>query len=419
LTGVVTILTGSVAGQGLVLLSYPFLTRLYDPADFGLLTVFTAIVGIIGVVSAASLESAIPIPKDVKEAVAVAWAGLFCVGIVTACTVIVGFVAGTQIAALLGVPRLSDMWWLVPLAVLAIGVYLIFSEWMIRNRSYARLGRRNLLQGLGQVSTQVGLGLAGVKPLGLLLGLPVGRIFGVGGVAVRGGLLREPIPKLSAIKAAVRRYRRFPLIASWSNLLNTVGLEVPLLVIAALYGDVQAGLIGLTVRVIAGPATIIGQAVSQVFTGEVGARLRDTAGPLAPWVKRGVLRLLALGALPTVLLVLLGPDLFRIVFGEQWVDAGRYAQLLAVAYLAAFCVGPITPTLFLLERQGLELTWVIVRLTLTIGAPLACGLAGAPITLAIVLLSLAHVLSYVLLYTLTMRASRSADRHSRGGTEPA
>jgi O-antigen/teichoic acid export membrane protein len=410
---VVSILTGSVAGQGLVLLSYPFLTRLYDPADFGLLTVFTAIVGIIGVVSAASLESAIPIPKDVKEAVAVAWAGLFSVGIVASCTVIVGLVAGAQIATLLGVPRLSELWWLVSVTVLAIGVYLVFSEWMIRNRSYGRLGRRNLLQGLGQVSTQLGLGLAGVKPLGLLLGLPVGRIFGIGGVAVQGGLLRQPIPKLSAVKAAVRRYRRFPLVASWSNLLNTIGLEVPLLVIAALYGDVQAGLIGLTVRVIAGPATIIGQAVSQVFTGEVGARLRDTTAPLAPWVKGGVLRLFALGTLPTVVLILFGPDLFRFVFGEQWVDAGRYAQLLAVAYLAAFCVGPITPTLFLLERQGLELTWVIVRLTLTIGAPLVCGLVGAPITLAIILLSLAHVLSYTLLFALTMQASRSADRRAR------
>ena len=51
LRGITSIVAGSIAGQGLVILSYPLLTRLYDPAEFGLLTVFTSLVGILGVIS--------------------------------------------------------------------------------------------------------------------------------------------------------------------------------------------------------------------------------------------------------------------------------------------------------------------------------------------------------------------------------
>ena len=99
-----------------------------------------------------------------------AWAGLAAVALTTSVTAAVGLLLGARFAELLGVPRLAGLWWLVCLAVLVMGCYLVASEWMVRERSYGALGRRNLLQGVGQVGTQVGLGLAGVRPLGLLLG---------------------------------------------------------------------------------------------------------------------------------------------------------------------------------------------------------------------------------------------------------
>ena len=74
----------------------------------------------------------------------------------------VGLLAAAPLADLLGVPALAQFWWLVTATVFAIGVYMVLSDWMVRERSYGALGRRNLLQGVGQVATQFGLGLAGV-----------------------------------------------------------------------------------------------------------------------------------------------------------------------------------------------------------------------------------------------------------------
>jgi O-antigen/teichoic acid export membrane protein len=259
----------------------------------------------------------------------------------------------------------------VTVSVLVLGCYLVASEWMVRERSYAAIARRNLLQGVGQVATQIGLGLAAVRPAGLLLGFGVGRLCGIGGVTSRGGLLRTPPPRPAAVVSAVRRYRRFPLLATPSGLLNSAGLDVPLLLISALYGDARAGFLGLTIRVIGAPATIIGQAVNQVFTGESGARIRDRDGGLGASVRSAVLRLVAAGALPTIALIVAGPVLFGLVFGAEWTEAGDYARLLAVAYLAQFAVAPVSGTLFLLEHQDRELAWVSVRLLLRAGRPSA------------------------------------------------
>ncbi|WP_214365445.1 lipopolysaccharide biosynthesis protein [Pseudonocardia sp. H11422] len=404
------ILAGSAAGQGLVILAYPLLSRIYDPADFGLLIVFSAVVSMAGVLSTASLEAAVPLPVDDRDAAAVAWAAVASVVLTAALTAVVGVLAGPWIADLLGVPALAGFWWLVALTVLVLGSYLVFSEWMVRERSYGALGRRNLLQGVGQVCTQLGLGAAGVRPVGLLLGLGAGRLLGIGGLVSRAGLLHQPRPSLAAMKSIVGRYRRFPLVASWSKLLNTAGLEAPLLIISAVYGDARAGLLGLTIRVIGGPAAIIGQAVYQVFNGEASARVRAPGTVLAPFVRGSVLRLLAIGVVPATVLVAFGPGLFAVVFGAQWREAGQFAQVLAVAYLAQFAIAPVSQTLFLLERQGLQLVWDSSRLVLTAGGPVVCGLVGASISTAVLVLAIGHVACYGLLYVLCIRAAQTSDR---------
>jgi O-antigen/teichoic acid export membrane protein len=411
--GVSRILAGSVAGQGLVMLSYPMLTRLYNPTEFGLLVVFTSVVSMIGVLSTASLEAAVLIPRSEEEAAAVAWASLAAVALTAALTAVIGWIAGARVAAFLGVPELAGLWWLVALTVLALGVYLVFTEWMVRARRYGGLAQRNLLQGIGQVTPQVWLGLLGVRPVGLLVGLGAGRLLGTGGMLTQGGLLRQPRPTVAAVVAAVRTYRRFPLIASWSKLLNTAGLQVPMLVISAMYGNVAAGLLGLTIRVIGAPTGVIAQAVYQVFTGEASARVRGAEGDLAAFTRRSVLRLLAAGAGPAVLIVVLSPIAFDVVFGEEWVESGRFAQLLAVAYLAEFAVVPISQTLWILKRQGVQLAWDATRFVVTVGGAALCGLLGASISVAVAVLAASHVASYALLYGLTMRAAHASARAAR------
>lgn len=411
--GASRIVAGGVAGQALVMLSYPLLSRLYDPAEFGLLAVFTSVVGMVSVVSTASLERAVPIPPDDGEAADVAWAALTAVAITTALTAAVGLVAAAPIAQALGVPQLARYWWLIDLSVLVVGVYFVLSEWMVRSRTYGAIGRRNLLQGVGQTVTQVGLGLLQVRPLGLLLGFAAGRILALGGLMSSRGLLRQRRPTVPALRAAVGRFRRFPLLSTPAALLNKAGLEIPLLVVSAFYGDAQVGLLGLTLRVLSGPTEVLGHAVADAFTGEATAAVREPRGTLGALLRSTVGRLLVVGILPAGLLIAAGPSLFGVVFGAEWTGAGEFARLLALAYLAQFAVNPVTVVLQFLERQGQSLAWSAARLTLTVGGPVLCGLSGAPVGWAVAALAVGHVVSWTLMYGLCARAARASDDEYR------
>ncbi len=419
--GVMAILLGSGIGQLLVLAVSPILTRLYTPEQFGVLTVFVSVTSVLGTFVLFRFDAAIPLPASDRVAAAVAWLGLGLATCLSVLTGLLGVWVAVPLARLVGTPALAGVWWLVAGATFMVAVDQVLLTWMVREKRYRALGLRNGLQGAGQAAGQVGLGWTGWNPVGLLVGWIAGRIAAVGGLFSSGGLLRQGIPTRDGLVQAAVRYRRFPLVSSWSALINALGQQAPFLVISAYYGSVTIGLLGLTIRVIAAPASMVGQAVGRVFQGEASEAVRLGDRPLRPIVTANTRILLAIGAPVCVILAAFGPWLFHVVFGAAWEEAGQYARLLSVGYLAQLAVSPISLTLLILERQGTQLAWDALRLVLTVGGPLAAALLGGSAIVAVGVLSAMFVLCYGTLFLVCWQAAsrhdRSAVSAAGGGTE--
>ncbi len=58
------LVSGTAFGQVLVLAASPLLTRIYTPADFGVLAVLTGFLGVFGAVGSFRYELAIPLADD-------------------------------------------------------------------------------------------------------------------------------------------------------------------------------------------------------------------------------------------------------------------------------------------------------------------------------------------------------------------
>jgi O-antigen/teichoic acid export membrane protein len=407
--GLAYILVGASVGHGLILVSSPVLTRLYQPSDFGALTVFTAVAGILSVISTLRLEAAIPLPRADADAAAVAWAALCAVVCLSAGLVPMAGLAAGPVSRAAGSQALNSLWWLLPVTVLATGVNQVLSAWMVRECRYSALGVRNATQGVGQVLAQTAVGLAGARPLGLLVGVGAGRLAGCGGLASRHGLLRQRKVTGRHVASMLRRYRRFPLMATWSALLNSAGLQGPFLILAAAYGQSAIGLVGLTARVLAMPVALIGQAVAAYYLGQASALVRAGTATLHRTLRRAAVNLLLAGLVPAGLLVLFGPSLFAAAFGNAWAGSGEFARIFAAGYLAQFVVSPVSQTLNVLERQGQQLCWDVARSVLTLGGVSGCAATGGSLTDAVTLLSVTHVVTYGLLYLHSARAARRYD----------
>jgi lipopolysaccharide exporter len=404
---VVTLASGTAVAQLLLVLALPVLTRVYTPADYGALAVYSSTLTVLVVLASLRYEAAIPLPED--EAVAGSLLALTFV-ILAAMAALVSllvWLAGDAFISRANVPVLRPYRWLIPVGFLGAGAYQALSYWAIRRREFGRIARTRLSQGVGQVVAQVGLGLAGAGAPGLLVGDVIGRVAGGGGLALR-ALLGRPFKGVTraSLLAVAARYRRFPLLTTWSGLLNVGSLQLPSILFSAGFGAAAAGLYALSFKMLVLPTMLVGQAVGQVFLSRAATVAREPER-LRTVTERTALALFA-GGLPIFgVVALAGPDLFATVMGSRWEQAGRYAQVLAPWFAVWLVSNPLSGLLSVREWQGSALAFTACEFALRLAALLIGAHRGSPM-LAVALLSVSGILISGASLARFMRAGHSS-----------
>lgn len=391
----VTILAGgTAAGQALLVLAAPILTRLYTPEDFGLLAVFAALLAVISVIASLRYELAIPLPEDDLEAAHVVALGLILVACMATASAALILAFSGQISKLLGVPAMAGLFWLLPPAILLSGAYGVFSYWATRTKAFPAIAQTRLVQAVATLALQIGG--YGLGALGLILGQAVGQGAGagrLGAIALRQnrGVFAQVRP--GGILLVAQRYRKFPIYSSWNALLNTAGTQLAPLMFAAYFGAAMVGLYALALRVISIPVSVVGQAVGQVFFSEAPAARRK--GDLKVLVEGLHARLAMIGALPLAILVFFGPELFEIVFGAQWRSAGVYAQWMAPWIYLQFQWSPLSTLASVLDLQREALIQQIISFIVRVGSVAACVFFGIEALPTLKVFAIVSALVYV------------------------
>ena len=347
--------SGTGAGQAVLLLSAPLLTRLFTPAEFGLFAVFAALAAIFGVIACLRLEFALPVILDEDEAAGMAMAAVVVAVVMSLSTSLLVWLAGTWFVTLVSAEALLGWLWLLPLAVLVWGFGSILSYWSIRRGGYATNGFNRSFQLGSQAGGQVALGALGTGPLGLILGYLLGYGVRLGHFATRLAptdrrLLLGQRP--AQLWRSVRRHWRYPVYSSSSSLLHSISEMVPAILIAGLYGPVTAGLYALCQRVMAAPVKLLSETASQVFLGETRG-LDDSA--LHRFFLRTVTFFTVLGIAGMLPVLFFAPPVFAVVFGEAWREAGVLVQFLVPLFFSRFVVFPISQLVHVLGRQDVYL----------------------------------------------------------------
>jgi O-antigen/teichoic acid export membrane protein len=393
----------STLGQALLVIASPILTRLYTPADFGLLAGYVSVLGLSLAVVSLRYEMAIPLPADEQSAADVLGLGLW---IATSITLLAGgcLWVGSRFFAARGIFATGYVW-LVPFGLFSGGVYQLLAAWAVRRGHYRSIGQTRLVQTVMQTFLQIAGGVAGLGILGLLVGDVAGR--GAGSTSLARRIWREERVWIRGISrsgmvAAAKRYRHFPLYASGSTFLNQAGLQLPALLFAVLYGPAVAGYFLLAQRVAGMPMTLVGLSVSQVYLGRAAELKRESPHLLLSFFRSLSKRLLLMG-LSILLPCMVLPYFFGQIFGHAWVTAGDYIRLLAPMFVAQLAVSPLSQITAVLERQKLQLSLDVVRsaiLAVAILLPWAFSLGHY---MAIGSYSAGMLLSYILFYVAYSR----------------
>lgn len=345
----------------------PILSRLFPPESFGVLSILTTLISILAAFGTLSYVRAIPITTSADERRDLCVLCL-AISIVTTIIVVIPTLAGADVLAKsFNEPNLTKYVWFLPFLFLGQAVWQLGNMTLGCERRFGVIAWRNIMEGVVTRSVQLGSCLVGLlgSPFALIIGTLAGSCASVGVVGVASikrtiGLAEKPL-SLDGVRATAAKFRKFPLISLWNQTINALTVGLPVMILGIRFSVDVAGLYGMAFTLVNLPFNLFAAGVNQIFHVEAGDRVAQSTS--AAGVAQQLVRMVAvLTAFPLAVLLLLGPLLFELFLGQQWYEAGVFAQILAPWLALVAFMSPLSSTFSITNRQGESFLWNIALL---------------------------------------------------------
>jgi O-antigen/teichoic acid export membrane protein len=368
-----TLVSGTAIAHLITAAALLVLARLYSPHEFGVLGLFTGIFFILSVVACLRFDVAIPLADSDEEAFALLHLCFLSACVVAAFCALAVLLAPALLLQSLGFGEVAPYIWLLPFALLANGIFVALQSWAVRRKDFPTIARARIAQSAGAAAAQIGIGLGGSGPVGLILGTVTNAAAGIPFVAKllgRQGRVRNVRPDRKALLHAFRKNSPYLRYSVWEALANSASIQVPLLTIGALASEKELGWLLYAMTILQAPLALLGTATAQIFA----SRAPDSArkGELAAVMKQTTIRLAYIGAIPIIVMGALSPFVFPLLFGEEWTRSGWLALWMMPWFLLQFLASPTTVIVHIVGRHRLAMVLQIAglafRATAVLGA---------------------------------------------------
>lgn len=371
------LVSGTIVTAIIGFLLLPIITRIFNPDIYGTFSIFISIVGVFSVIACMRYEMAIVLPKKDIDAGAILLGCCISLFGVSSIALFIIVLFGSEISTLLNAPEIADYLIFVPLAIFIDGLYQALRYWNTRKMRFGVQATTQILQSLSGSGLKVSFGFIGwINTGSLIAGQLIGN--GLGALIILFTILKNDFHllrdscKAHLIRQQLTRYKKFPLIDMWATLLNVLSWNLPVILLSMFFSTTITGLYALGFTILQIPMSLIGGSIGQVYF-QRGA-IAHKEGKLGHLLEDVIELLALLTFLPLCFIMVLGGDIFGLVFGGEWIEAGIYCQILAVWGIIWFITtSTSTTTLSIVEKQELYLRFTILNLITRVVALLVGG----------------------------------------------
>lgn len=331
---VFAVATGIAAAQAISLAFMPFLTRLYGPEAFGALAAFTAILNIITPLATLGYANAIVMPKTQEGANAVARLSLVSAVIASSVALIVIYAFQEQLASLAGLSSEPNLLYLIPTSLVLVALLSVANQAAIREGLFKAKSSSYVASTFIVNLGKLGAGYISATGITLIIFLIISNL-------INYTMLMARVPKvgafdfrqwfgISGIRQAAFDYKDFAIYRMPQSVINAATLGLPVILLSNFFGSAAAGQYSLTVLVLGAPIMLLGQSVGEVFYPKITQAIINNEFSVKKILIKSTL-ILALCSLVIFLpVIFLGSIIFPLVFGEEWLRAGQYAQWISI-----------------------------------------------------------------------------------------
>ncbi len=252
------------------------------------------------------------------------------------------------------------------------------------------------------------MGISKFLSSGLIIGHLVGQISSTFYLYTKSGfrIKSESVKKIKykQYKEIALLYKNFPIYNSFTSLLDKVTSGLPVIFITKIFESKAAGFYGMTEKIIFGPASLISYSLSQVLIENISyAHKNETS--FKHKITAMFYKLLLIGVFPFSIFIFFSDTIFVFFLGENWLEAGIYAQILSIAFFARFVVSPLSVVFIATNKLQIAGYWQIIYFLSTL-IVVYIGYIYHNIMLYFVLFTINEVIMYALYLYLILKISK-------------
>jgi len=364
--GVLTL--GTVGSQALIFVFYPVLTRLYTPAEFGVVSIVYMITSLLAIFASGAAEGAILIAVSRRSAAhVIGWVLIRSIKILLFAFVCSFILVNSNLDKWI---EHQILYWLplVPFLAAAIVIFNCFSEWILREQQFDRLAYFRIIQSFLVSILRAAAGVLNVPINGLIVGEMCGKVLSAA-LGVRSILVNNfhyfRALNIKRIGVERIRYGKFPRYMMPDQLINTAGGTIHIPFVGIIFGSAELGYLSTSMSILYLPVTVISSAIKDVFRQRAARELQTSGSCRALYLKL-LFPVAAVGLIGFGSIYIVSPWLFTFILGDNWAPVGEYTRVLIPMFFLNFVSMSMGGVLVVTQRLGVSLGWQIVNLVMTL-----------------------------------------------------
>ncbi|MEB2348873.1 MAG: lipopolysaccharide biosynthesis protein [Comamonadaceae bacterium] len=373
---------GTAAGQIITVCAMPVVTRLYTPEQMGIIALFLSFFFWWASTLSLRYENALLIAEDDEESHYLYEFILVLVAITSAIGLPLLWAFKTyHVFGFDMVPDWSPIL-MVPM-LFGYGAFMATRAWALRAGLISELTRATIVRAGVNSGVKIALGAASWGVLGLFVAELVGSYASLFRLKrATSQYFSSSKPRRTSwihVKRIIFKYHKFPVFEVPATWLDALTLVLPVPMIVALYGPVEAGWFGLARMIVGAPNAQIGAAAADVFQMELAGAVQSGDRQRARHLFYSVIKKMAVfGLLPLIAIVLIAPWAMQPIFGENWKQSGNVAAVIAPWFYATLVVISLSRALSVLQKQEYKLiadgvSLVMMVVAFIVGRATKCG----------------------------------------------
>lgn len=370
---VTTLVSGTLLAQAIAFCFSIVLARVYDDANFGYFSAFLGVLSILSIIATGSYDKALMFSHTSRRSFSLILLVLLIAAVMSLTVAFGGVVlAALSIKLPLGFSSFESVI-LLPCAIMLMASSQLLTFVALKAGHTQQIAWLKVAQVTLTGCVQFGGGL--IEFRSIVIGYVTGLMVYIPSLfRIISGFNALHLRRMRrAILASASRYHHYPRYVCSNELIDVASNQIPLLLIGILFSVATLGQYGFAQRILAAPAALLGQAVSQVFFKSISDQAITSYQMqrlmVRVWVIMGLI-----GLIPFGLLFLTGESIFIWVFGSGWSEAGRMAEVLSVLLFFRFVSSPTSTIYYKLGLQRKQLIYAVLALIVRVTPILFVGL---------------------------------------------